>query len=134
MSGITHTDPAANKNEAVLEKAFEKKLAKGYRENCQLVGNKTGKCINRVMIGVPMTGLIRSEWALARYGQVIPCNWSQVESLQWLDQYSPIDFLVADARNVVCDNVLSKGFEWLFFIDHDVVDLLSHIFGTHGFD
>ena len=30
---------------------------------------------NRIVIGIPMTGTIRSEWALARYGQVIPCNW-----------------------------------------------------------
>jgi hypothetical protein len=75
----------------------------------------------RLMISVPMTGLIRSEWALAKYGQIIPCNWSQVEILSWMDQFSPLGFLVADARNVAVENLMRGGFEWLFFIDHDVV-------------
>ena len=75
----------------------------------------------RLMIGVPMTGVLRSEWVLARYGQVIPCNWSHNEQIQWLDQFSPIRFQVADARNLVVDDFLKRGAEWLLFIDHDVV-------------
>lgn len=83
----------------------------------------------RLMISVPLTGLIRAEWALARYGQVIPCNWSQVEMISWLDQFSPLGFLVADARNVAVENFIKGNFEWLFFIDHDVlmpVNTFSH--------
>lgn len=75
----------------------------------------------RILIGIPMTGLVRSEWMIARYGQVIPCNWSQVDSIQWLNAWSPIDFMVADARNVLACQCVEQGFEWLFFIDHDVV-------------
>ncbi len=91
------------------------------RENNVLVENKGILKNKRIMIGIPMTGLIRAEWALARYGQVIPCNWSQVDSLQWIDQYTPLDFLVADARNVIVHHFIQQGFEWLFQIDHDVV-------------
>ena len=91
------------------------------RKNNVLLKNTGNLKQKRIMIGIPMTGLIRAEWALARYGQVIPCNWSQVDSLHWIDQYTPIDFLVADARNVIVHNFIKQGFEWLFQIDHDVV-------------
>ncbi len=75
----------------------------------------------RIMIGIPMTGLLRAEWVLARYGQVIPCNWSQVDCLQFIDQSSPLGFVVADARNVIATKFVEEDFDWLFFIDHDTV-------------
>ena len=76
----------------------------------------------RIMVGIPMTGLLRAEWVLARYGQVVPCNWSQVDCLQWLDPHCPLRFMVADARNIVVDAFCKDpDFEWLFFIDHDVI-------------
>ncbi len=90
------------------------------RDNVLLKNTGTLKQ-KRIMIGIPMTGLLRSEWVMARYGQVIPCNWSQVDSLHWLDQFSPLDFLVADARNCLVKNFIEKDFEWLLQIDHDVV-------------
>jgi hypothetical protein len=80
-----------------------------------------GKPQHRVMVGIPMTGLLRSEWVFARYGQVIPCNWSQVETHHNIDQYSPLDYTVADARNLIATAAVEQNFEWLFFIDHDVV-------------
>lgn len=82
---------------------------------------KTDAASNRIMIGIPMTGLLRCEWVLARYGQVIPCNWGQVDCIQFLDQWSPVGFLVAEARNVVATACVEQGFEWLFFIDHDTI-------------
>jgi len=75
----------------------------------------------RLMISVPLTGLLRAEWVLARYGQVIPCNWSQVEVISWMDMFSPMGYLVADARNVATENFIKGGFEWMFFIDHDTM-------------
>jgi len=75
----------------------------------------------RLLISIPLTGVIRAEWAMARWGQTIPCNWSQVETAQWLDQLSPLGFLVADARNVAVQAFMEGNFEWLFFIDHDVI-------------
>jgi len=65
--------------------------------------------------------VVRAEWMLARYGQVIPCNWSSNDYIQWIDQYSPLRFMVADARNLIVEEFIKKGFEWLIFIDHDVV-------------
>lgn len=73
------------------------------------------------MISVPLTGLLRAEWVMAKYGQIIPCNWSQVEMISWLDMFSPMGYLVADARNVAMEQFIKGNFEWLCFIDHDVV-------------
>lgn len=75
----------------------------------------------RVLIGVPMTGLVRSEWAFARMCQIIPCNWSASDVVNWLPQSSPIGYAVAEARNIIVDQAVREKFEWLFFLDHDVV-------------
>ena len=75
----------------------------------------------RLLISVPLTGLIRAEWAMARWGQVTPCNWSQGEMVQWLDQFSPLGFMVADARNVAVQAMMEGNYEWILFIDHDVI-------------
>ena len=93
-------------------------VSKGYRG---VTITKFSPIQRRILVGIPMTGLLRSEWVMARYGQVIPCNWSQMEYIQWVDQYSPIKFMVADARNIIVTEFIEKEFEWLIFIDHDVV-------------
>lgn len=76
---------------------------------------------DRIVIGIPTTGLVRFEWVAARYGQVIPCNWSHGEVHQWLRSNSPIGYAVAEARNVIVDRFIKGNAEWLFFIDHDVL-------------
>lgn len=75
----------------------------------------------RILIGIPMTGLLRAEWHLAYMGLVVPCNWGQSTFAHVFDQYSPIRFLVADARNLVAQKAVQENFEWVFFLDHDVV-------------
>lgn len=76
---------------------------------------------NRILVGIPATGLVRIEWVLARYGQVIPCNWSQSDLVHFIDQYSPLGFMVADARNMICTKAVEGDFKWVFFIDHDTL-------------
>lgn len=76
---------------------------------------------HRIMVGIPMTGLLRAEWVMARYGQTIPCNWSQVDMIRFIDTYSPLQFVVADARNIIATKAVEENFEWLFFIDHDTI-------------
>lgn len=80
-----------------------------------------GKPQHRIMVGIPMTGLLRAEWVIARYGQVIPCNWAQADMIQFLDQYSPLRYSVADARNIIANAAVEQNFEWLFFVDHDTI-------------
>jgi hypothetical protein len=38
-----------------------------------------------------------------------------------MDMFSPMGYMVADARNVATEAFIKGGFEWLFFIDHDVI-------------
>jgi hypothetical protein len=76
---------------------------------------------NRILIGTPMTGLVRSEWMVGRYGQTIPTNWSHIETMQWLSSYIPLQYQVADAENIIAKAVVEGKFEWLLFIEHDNV-------------
>ena len=68
-----------------------------------------------------MTGLVRAEWVLARIGQTIPCNWSHSDHTSWMNQFTPLGYAVAEARNLAVDEAVAGGFEWLFFIDSDVI-------------
>ena len=87
-----------------------------------LILKATSLVTKRIMIGVPTTGVIRFEWAAARYNQIIPCNWGHSECTPMLAQAQhPLGFLVAEARNVIVNEFINRKFEWLFFIDHDVL-------------
>lgn len=80
-----------------------------------------GPVMNKICLSIPMTGLLRAEWVLARYGQIIPVNWSNAELIQWFSNFSPLRYAVDDARNIAVKHVVEKDFEWLLFIDHDVI-------------
>jgi hypothetical protein len=75
----------------------------------------------RIVICIPLTGIVRAEWMMARYGQTIPVNWANAEIIQWIDTYSPMSHSVADARNMCVKHAVEQNFEWLLFIDHDVI-------------
>lgn len=77
--------------------------------------------VNRIMIGTPATGLVRVEWMAARYSQIIPVNWSQVQVNEYLNGYYPTRYQVADAQNKIVDACLKNDFEWLFLLEHDVL-------------
>lgn len=76
---------------------------------------------NRILIATPCTGLVRVEWMMARYGQIIPTNWSQVEMMQWINSYVPLQYLLPDAENLIAKEVVEKKFEWLLQIEEDNV-------------
>jgi len=74
---------------------------------------------HRIIIGTPTTGTVRMEWVHARYGQIIPTAWSQVEYSQWMGGNIPLGYEVADAYNLICKAVVEQGFEWLLTIESD---------------
>jgi hypothetical protein len=83
---------------------------------------KTNSTVNkRLLFGIPTTGNVRIEWVQGRYGQTIPCNWGHAESIIASEQHSPVGYDVANARNLIIQQAIQQNFEWLFFIDHDVV-------------
>jgi|WetSurMetagenome_2_1015567.scaffolds.fasta_scaffold284055_2 hypothetical protein len=106
------------KAKQLVKPAADKPLIDGYRYKT-IKNTKSPK--KRLLISAPMTGLVRSEWVLARYGQVVPCNWSMTDATVIMDSYSPMGFLVAEARNLACNVMIKENFEWLLFIDHDVI-------------
>jgi len=73
----------------------------------------------RIIICTPTTGLVRIEWVHARYHMTIPCNWSSADIMQLMDNYAPLNFMVADARNICVDLAVRHQYQWLLFIDHD---------------
>lgn len=77
--------------------------------------------VNRIMIGTAVTGLVRIEWVGARYSQIIPVNWSQVQANEYMSGYYPLRYQVADAQNILVAQCLENDFEWLFLLEHDVM-------------
>jgi hypothetical protein len=76
--------------------------------------------VNRILVATPTTGLVRIEWVMARFGQTIPVNWSQVQMDQFLNAYIPLRYQVADAQNIIVREAIDKDFEWLLLLEHDV--------------
>lgn len=102
-----------------IRKRWKNSPVKGYRNICFDSGDPG--YVNRLLIATPTTGNIRYEWAAARFGQMIPTNWSAVFMAQYMESYAPIRFRVADAQNLIIQQVIEKDFEWLLLIEHDVV-------------
>lgn len=76
--------------------------------------NSDGNYKNRVLIGTPTLGTVRIEWHNAINGMVIPVNWSN--SVQ-----TPIGFTTVDGQNLIANEALIKDFEWVLFIEDDVI-------------
>lgn len=75
----------------------------------------------RLLVGTPTTGLIRMEWAAARYGQAIPANWSKIDMIQYMTSFIPLRYTVADAQNIIVNEVVTNNYEWLLLIEHDTI-------------
>lgn len=89
-------------------------------DNNIILENK-GSWTNRILIGTPSTGSVRMEWVMARYGQIIPTNWSANDMIQWISTYAPLRYLVADAQNLIVRTALEKDMEWLLLLESDNV-------------
>lgn len=87
----------------------------------QELDKNTGHWTNRILVAVPTTGLVRIEWVMARYGQIIPTNWSQVELTQWLSTYAPLEYQLPDAENLIAKHIITGNYEWFLSIEQDNV-------------
>ena len=76
---------------------------------------------NRILIGTATTGLVRIEWVQGRYGQLIPINWSQVQYIDIIPGYYPLQYLVADAQNLIVQVALERDFTWCLLWEHDTI-------------
>lgn len=74
---------------------------------------------NRLLIFTPTTGLVRIEWVRARYGQVVPTNWSHMEFGWGYSEFIPVQYQLADAQNMMAKYVVEGDYEWVLSIEHD---------------
>jgi hypothetical protein len=75
---------------------------------------------NRILISTATLGIVRAEWAAARYGQIIPCNWSSGNNILFAQNF-PMGYRVAEAQNLAVQNAIQGNYEWLFLHEDDVV-------------
>lgn len=75
----------------------------------------------RILIFTPSRGLVRMEWVHARYGQIIPTNFSLVDMTQFLSPYIPIGYQLADAQNLMAKKVVEDDYEWIIYLEDDNV-------------
>lgn len=95
-------------------------MAKYIDLQSKLIPN-TGIWRHRFMVGTPVTGLVRIEWVLARYGQLIPTNWSMADVMNWMPTTAPLQYVVSDAENLIVRSAIEQDTEWLFSLEHDNV-------------
>ncbi len=86
-----------------------------------IIQENTGPWMKRILIGTPATGMVRMEWVMARFGQIIPVNWSSTDMIQWLSSYMPMKYTVPDAQNIIVKTAVEQDFEWLLLLEHDNV-------------
>lgn len=72
----------------------------------------------RLLVATATLGIIRFEWAHARYSQIIPVNW---ESSSLDLNYGVVGYSIDDAYNTITKKAVDEGFEWLIIIEDDVV-------------
>jgi hypothetical protein len=95
-------------------------MSKYYDFSSDLIPNTT-KWKQRMAIGTAVTGLVRIEWVLARYGQIIPVNWSMADLMGWIPTVAPLHYIVSDAQNLIVRSVIAQDIEWLLLLEHDNV-------------
>lgn len=87
----------------------------------RIVTNTVESVQNKILVGTPTLGSIRMEWAAARYGQVIPSNYSKVDMIQYLNSFIPLRYSIADAQNMIVQEAVLKNYEWLILIEDDTI-------------
>jgi hypothetical protein len=80
-----------------------------------------GKWKSRILIGTPVTGLVRIEWVERRYSQILPTNWSLASHNEFITSAMPLRFQVSDAQNIIADRAINEDVEWLWLIEQDNV-------------
>jgi hypothetical protein len=86
-----------------------------------LFSGKMGNPRKNLLIVTPTLGIVRMEWAIGRYGQAMPCNWTAASATLGIGNVVPMHYLVADAQNLGCEEVINKGYEWLLLWEDDVI-------------
>jgi hypothetical protein len=76
---------------------------------------------HRLLVGTPSRGTVRIEWHAAIRGLMIPANWGMMTRYEQINEYFPTRFTVPDAQNLIVRQAVEQNFEWLVFIEDDVL-------------
>jgi hypothetical protein len=87
----------------------------------KLIDSTVKTYTSRMLLATPTTGIIRMEWAAARYGMAIPSNFSKIDMQQYMSSYMPIRYTIADAQNMIINEAVTKNYEWLVLIEDDTI-------------
>jgi len=75
----------------------------------------------RLLISTPTEGLIRYEWAHARFAQVMPVNWEASGFDVDIHALGIIGYSIDDAYNLITSQAINLGVDWLLIIEDDVL-------------
>ena len=107
---------------SVAKKKKKTSVIEPYESEVTILrSGKGGNPRQRIMIVTATLGNVRIEWALSRWGQVIPCNWSAGYATLGIGFFVPMHYLIADAQNFGCEEVVTKNYEWLLLWEDDVM-------------
>lgn len=94
---------------------MSRRSREGFRPyQVQAPKKNTGRYKHRLLIGTPTMGTVRIEWHNHMQGLVIPTNWQT-------STQTPIGFLVADGQNIIANEAIARGFEWVLLVEDDVL-------------
>lgn len=82
--------------------------------NRVLVKNTAPAYTHRVLLGTPTLGTVRMAWHNAVSGLVIPTNWAN-------STLCPEGYRVDDAQNIIVQEAVTKGFDWVILLEDDTV-------------
>ena len=101
--------------------AAKKAKAQSLNPGTIVRSGKKGNPRNRLLVITPTLGIVRMEWSMSRYGQAIPCNWSMSGASLGIGTQVPMNYLVADAQNLGCEDCVNRDFEWMLLWEDDVI-------------
>jgi hypothetical protein len=87
----------------------------------KLLDAKVENLQNRLLFATPTIGMVHMKWVQGRYNQVIPSNYSKVDMIQYLSSYIPLRYSIADAENLIAQEAVTKGYEWLIINEDDTI-------------
>jgi hypothetical protein len=92
----------------------------------RLVHHAEQKSRYGIFIITPATGLVRMEWAIARFSQITPTNWAYQQHIRWYPPCTPLGYVVHDAQNLAVKDFIASDAEWMLSIEQD--NIIPHDF------
>jgi len=94
----------------------------GYTSG-MMTNDGTATVQQKLIVGTATTGLVRAEWVQARFGQIIPTNWSWVQMWQYMapGSFMPLGYQVDDAQNLIVAEAIKGDYEWMLLYEHDTI-------------